>query len=65
MATINRVCVSVTEAAKMLSISKNLAYDLARRGELPGAIRLGQRRIVVSLRQLERLLEGRDDEACK
>jgi len=65
MATANRVCISVTEAAKMLSISKNLAYDLARRGELPGAIRLGQRRIVVSLRQLERLLEGRDDEACK
>ena len=35
--------VSVTEAAALLGISKDLAYDLARRGELPGAIHLGRR----------------------
>jgi len=43
----------------MLGISRNLAYDLARRGELPGAIRLGEKRIVVSRVQLENLLQGR------
>ena len=35
--------VSVPEAAEMLGISKDLAYDLARRGELPGAFQLGRR----------------------
>jgi excisionase family DNA binding protein len=37
---------TVPEAAKVLRISKDLAYDLARRGELPGAIKLGGRVIV-------------------
>jgi len=53
-----RVCISVVEAARMLNISKNLAYQLAREGRLPGMIRLGDKRIVVSLWQLERLLKG-------
>ena len=35
--------VSVPEAAELLGISKDLAYDLARRGELPGAFQLGCR----------------------
>ena len=34
---------SVPEAAALLGISKDLAYDLARRGELPGAFQLGRR----------------------
>ena len=57
-----RLTVSVSEAAAMLSISKNLAYQLAQRGELPGAIKLGQKRIVVSRMQLENLLRGKDSE---
>lgn len=59
-----RLTVSVSEAAQILGISKNLAYDLARRGELPGAIKLGQKRIVVSRIQIENLIigaKGRDD----
>ena len=51
-----RLTYSVSEAAAILGISKNLAYELAKRGELPGAIKLGQKRIVVSRVQLERLL---------
>lgn len=47
---------SVTEAARLLGIGRSLAYELARRGELPGAIRLGHR-VVVSRAVLERLLE--------
>lgn len=62
MSTSERLTVNIKTAAAMLGISKNLAYDLARRGELPGAIRLGPKRIVVSLAQLERLLSGKDGE---
>jgi predicted DNA-binding transcriptional regulator AlpA len=53
-----RLTVNIKTAAAMLGISKNLAYDLAKRGELPGCIKLGQKRIVVSRAQLERLLLG-------
>ena len=49
--------VSVSHAAELLGIGRNLAYELARRGELPGALRLG-RRIVVSRKALEAFLEG-------
>ena len=52
--------VTVPEAARELGISKDLAYSLARRGELPGAIQLG-RRWVVSLIKLRRELHGSED----
>jgi len=53
-----RLTYSVAEAAAMLGISRNLAYELARRGELPGTIKLGQKRLVVSRLAIERLLQG-------
>ena len=40
-----RVCMTVPEAAEMLGISRNHAYELARRGKLP-VIRLGKRLII-------------------
>ena len=49
--------VSVPEAAELLGISKDLAYDLARRGELPGAFQLG-RRWIVSLVRLQSAVHG-------
>ena len=49
--------VSVTEAANMLGIGRQTAYDLVAQGKLPGALRLG-RRIVVSKKALERFLEA-------
>ena len=49
--------VSVPEAATLLGISKDLAYDLARRGELPGAFQLG-RRWRVSLVKLRAAVHG-------
>ena len=52
-----RMTISVEEAASHLGIGRNLAYELARRGELPGAIRLG-RRILVSKKALETFLAG-------
>lgn len=62
MVTEGRLTLTVKEAATMLGISRNLAYELARRGELPGVIKLGEKRIVVSRVQLENLLRGRVDE---
>ena len=53
-----RLTLTIAEAAAMLGISRNLAYELARRGELPGIIKLGQKRLVVSRRAIERLLQG-------
>jgi excisionase family DNA binding protein len=42
---VQRLTVSVTEAAQVLGISRTLAYELARRGDLP-TLRLGQRLVV-------------------
>ena len=50
---LERLTVSVEDAARLLGISRGLAYDLARRGELPGACRLGSKRFVVSRQALE------------
>lgn len=58
MQTDRRLTYTVKEAADKLGISKNLAYDLARRGELPGVIKLGNKRLVVSKFKLDNLLKG-------
>jgi excisionase family DNA binding protein len=49
---------TIEEAAKVLGIARQTAYDLAARGGLPGARRLGKRWIV-SLKTLNAWLEGR------
>ena len=59
-----RLTLNIKQAAAMLGISKNLAYELAKRGKLPGAIKLGQKRMVVSRIQLEHLLRGEVKEGC-
>jgi excisionase family DNA binding protein len=48
------LCLSVPEAAKILGISRGLAYELARSHKLP-AIRLG-RRLLVPKTRLEQML---------
>ena len=51
-----RLTLSIPEAAKVLGISRGLAYDLARRDKLPvPVIKLG-RRLVLSRRAVEALL---------
>lgn len=47
---------SVSEAARLLGVSKSLVYDLLTRGELP-ALRLG-RRVVVPTGALLALVSG-------
>ena len=49
---------SIPEAAEVLGIGRNLAYELAKRGELPGLIRLGEKRVVCSKLAIEKLLQG-------
>jgi excisionase family DNA binding protein len=48
--------IGVSEAARLLGISRNLTYDLARTHRLPGAFRLG-RRWLVSTASLDAFLK--------
>jgi excisionase family DNA binding protein len=51
---------SITEAARILGIGRNLAYEAAARGEIP-TVKIG-RRIVVPAAALDRLLAvGKED----
>ena len=56
--------VSVPETARLLGISKDLAYDLARRGELPVGFHLG-RRWRVSLIKLRNAVHGAEHDATE
>ena len=49
-----RLCVTVPEAAEMLGISRNFAYQLVREGKLP-SIRFGKR-ILIPRAALEKML---------
>ena len=50
------LCISVTAAAKMLGVSRNTGYEMARLGQLP-TIRCGQRRLVVPKAALMKMLQ--------
>jgi len=50
----DRLCLSIPETARMLGISRGLAYELARSGQLP-VLRLGKRLLVPRI-ALERML---------
>ena len=56
MQTENRLAISVPEAGALLGLSRNSAYEAARRGEIP-TIKIGKR-ILVPLVALERLISG-------
>ena len=53
-----KMTLSISEVAETLGISRNLAYELAAKGELPGLIRLGEKRVVCSKLAIDRLLQG-------
>jgi excisionase family DNA binding protein len=40
------ISLSVEQAAKIIGISRGFAYDLASKGKLPGAYRMGKRILV-------------------
>ena len=56
LATDQRLTWTVPEAARLLGISKDSAYEAAHRGELP--VRVIGRRLLVPRSALLRLLEG-------
>lgn len=58
MATTQALTLSIAEAAKLLGVGRNQAYEAARRGEIP-TIRIGNR-ILVPRAALDRLLAGRE-----
>ena len=53
---IERRTVTIEEAARLLGVSRNKAYDAAHRGEIP-TIKIGKR-LLVPIAALERLLQG-------
>ena len=55
----DRLCFTIPETARMLGISRGLAYELARSGQLP-VLRLGKR-LLVPKRALEKMLENPGD----
>jgi excisionase family DNA binding protein len=59
---IERLTLTVGEAARLLGISRGLAYEMARCGKLP-VIRLG-RRLLVSKAGLERMLNQEQHFDC-
>jgi len=50
-----RLCITVPEAAAMLGISRNFAYELVKRQELP-VIKFGKRLLIPRM-ALEKMLE--------
>ncbi len=53
-----KLTLTITEAAHELSLSKSQTYELARSGQIPGVIRLGEKRIVVSTAILTAWING-------
>lgn len=58
---INPATLTITQASVLLGISRNYAFELAAKGELPGARRIGKR-WVVSRRVLTDFLDGTTDQ---
>jgi len=51
-----QLCISIPTAARMLGVSRNTGYSMARLGQLP-VIRCGRRRLVVPKAALEKMLQ--------
>lgn len=51
----HKLTLTIAEAAKLLGIGRNLAYDRVKTGEIP-VIKIG-RRLLVPRRALEKMLE--------
>ncbi len=51
------LAVTIEKAGQLLGISRNLAYQLAKAGKIP-TVKLGERRLLVPMKDLEKLLQG-------
>lgn len=52
-----RLCITVPEAAEMLGISRNFAYELVKQGQLP-VIRFGKRLLIPRVALEKKLEDG-------
>ncbi len=52
-----RLCITVPEAAKMLSISRNFAYELVRQHKIP-VVELGKRKLIPKVALMKMLEKG-------
>jgi excisionase family DNA binding protein len=59
--SLDRITLTVEEAGGRLGISRTLAYELVRRGEIP-SIRLG-RRVLVPIQALDRMVASASDDS--
>jgi len=50
------LAVTIEKAARLLGISRNLAYKLVKEGKIP-SLKMGQKRLLVPLAKLEKMLE--------
>jgi len=53
-----RLCLTVPEAAERLGISRNFAYELVKRGELP-SITFGKRKLIPKIALDKKLEEAK------
>jgi excisionase family DNA binding protein len=60
---IKSLAVKPEEAARMLGIGRNLMYEMIKSGDIQ-AIRLGERRLLVPVAALEKLLSTNHQEAA-
>lgn len=49
---------SIPEFAKKAGISVSLAYQLARKNKLPGQLKCGQKRVILSKVAVDKWLQG-------
>jgi excisionase family DNA binding protein len=54
---VNRLCVTVTEAAAMLGLSRNFVYEMIKQNQIP-AIKFGKRLLIPRLALEKRLENG-------
>jgi len=52
-----RLVYSVSEVARLLSLSRNGTYEAIRRGQIPGAVKVG-RRVLISKHRLHEWLHA-------
>ena len=57
----NRLCISVPEAARMLGVSRNFAYELVKQKKLP-VVKFGKRLLIPRVALEKVLTEGVNNE---
>lgn len=57
-----KLAVSVSEAAKLISVSKSTCYQMCEQGRLP-AIRITEKRLIIPVKALQEWLDKQSEAA--